>query len=689
MVKNGYITVGKNKDRGIAEIIGTLLVFSMVVVFTTAFVMYYVPTTGANNERAYLSEALTSINGLASKLDNFNGNPGSGITQEIPMGITGSFFSKDYNTEAGMSGTSGNFHLQYSLSLGIQLEGYNPGNHKGYNRVVGNINTGASGTSGIAYDSQNGFLYVINYYSSNVSIIDGSTNQVIGAINNLKGNPVGITYDSGDNKIFVSLQNSVSNSSGWIAVINPSTNQLQNYIKTPYFLYGITYDPESGRIFASFTSFYLEEYDPYVTISGLLVYNASSENYYGTIDQPAYNTYNGEITIPSSVSYDPSNGLIYVAGANHIWAIDGVTDLLVKKIPISSPWVVTFDSFNGNIYATAAETETTSQSGLSPTGGSTYQYVYVINGTTNEIIPQDTLTVGEYPTTMIYDPANRYVYVANYQTDTIVVINGVTNQIIDNITVGQGPGPGFNSLAYDNANGEIYVANLNSNNITAIEGNTVLKGKGWKLANSELPLSDSLYGNGSMFILANTQFVPSTMYMLQDGTPFSISNGQGYNTGQLPFMFNSSVSGFGGLSLSIQSLRAGDSVYSTDQNLMAEILLISHDSMSLGSGDLVVLQNTSTLESLQVEILNVYLDSFNYWINSTYASVWDYSYYVATHPGTSLSFYQVTSMNSWSFDNGQILVDYTNGELAFHNNAQIILFSLNVDKYTYSASITT
>ncbi|MCL4315212.1 MAG: YncE family protein [Candidatus Thermoplasmatota archaeon] len=681
-----WVWTGKG-DRGIAEIIGTLLVFSMVVVFTTGFVLYYVPTSGANNERVYMSEALSSINEMASKLDNFNGNPGSGITQEIPMGITGSFFSKDYNTEAVLSGNSGNYHLQYSLSLGIQLEGYNPGNHKGYNRVVGNINTGASGTDGIAFDSQNGYLYVINYYSSNVSIIDGSTNQVVGTINNLQGNPVGITYDSGDNRVFVSLQNSVSNSSGWIAVINPSTNQLQNYIKTPYFLYGITYDPESGRIFASFTSYYLNEYYPYNTISGLIVYNASSESYYGTIAQPAYNFSTGEITIPSSVSYDPSNGLIYVAGAVHIWAIDGVTDVLVKKIPISSPWVVAFDSFNGNIYATAAET--TNQAGLSPAGGSSYQYIYVINGTTNQIVSSDTLTVGEYPTTMIYDPANRYVYAANYQTDTIIVINGVTNQIIDNITVGNGPGPGFNSLAYDSANGEIYVSNLNSNNITAIEGNTVLNGKGWKLKNSELPLSDALYGNGSFFILANTQFVPSTMYMLEDGTPLAISNGQGLNTGGLPFVFNSSVSGFGGLSVSIQSLRAEGVSYSTDQNLMAQVLLLSHDVMSLGYGDIVEMQNTTTHESLQVQILNVYLDSFNYWINSTYASVWDYSYYIATHPYTTLSFYQVTSMSSWSFDNGHISVDYSPGVLSFHNTVPIILFSINIDKYTYSATLTT
>jgi YVTN family beta-propeller protein len=684
-VKDRKLPLNRKSDKSIAEIIGTLLVFSMMVTFTTAFLMYYVPTTGANNERAYLSEAQNTITDMSNQLNTFGGRIGASFSQEIPMGIQGSFFNQNYATESGISGSEGNYHLSYSLSLGIQLEGYNPGESVNYNKVVGNINTGASGTDGIAYDSQNGFLYVINYQSKNITVVNGATNQIIGSIpgngNSLQGNPVGITYDSGDNLIYVSLQYSTQNTSGYIAVINPASNQLESYIPTSYFLYGIVYDSESGRIFASFTSYYLNPGGN--SISGVLVYNATSQRYFGMIAQPADN--NGQITIPSSVSYDPSNGLIYLAGAEHIWAIDGVTDKIVLKIPINSPWIVAFDAFNGNVYATAAET--TSQNGLTPTGGSYYEYVYVINGTTNQIINKDTLNIGEYPTTMIYDPGNRYIYVANYQTDSLFIINGVNNKIIGQIAVGNGPGPAFNSLTYDSANGEIYVVNLNSDNLTAIQGNTILKGSQWEISNSQLPLEDNLNGSGTFFIQANTQFVPSTTYAIEDSVPMVSSNGHSTIGGNLPFAFNTSSSGYAGLDLSILSINSSQVSYSTTQNLVATFTLESHNTLTVTAGELLNLVNISTNSILQIQVLNVYIDSFSYEFNSTYAGLLDYSLYMNTHPNSNVSYYYVLSLPNWTFENGNVNVFYKQNSLSIQNTAPITLYSISINQLVYDGSI--
>jgi len=76
----------------------------------------------------------------------------------------------------------------------------------------------------------------------------------------------------------------------------------------------------------------------------------------------------------------------------------------------------------------------------------------VINGVTNEVIAN--ITVGAGPEGIAYDPSNGYIYVANFCSGTVSVINGTT--VIANITVGAGP----EGIAYDPSNGYIYVANL-------------------------------------------------------------------------------------------------------------------------------------------------------------------------------------------------------------------------------------
>src|SRR5207247_101536 len=47
--------------------------------------------------------------------------------------------------------------------------------------VVATVPVG-DGPSGVAYDSGNGYVYVSNYFSSNVSVIDGTTNTVVATV---------------------------------------------------------------------------------------------------------------------------------------------------------------------------------------------------------------------------------------------------------------------------------------------------------------------------------------------------------------------------------------------------------------------------------------------------------------------------------------------------------------------------
>jgi YVTN family beta-propeller protein len=92
----------------------------------------------------------------------------------------------------------------------------------------------------------------------------------------------------------------------------------------------------------------------------------------------------------------------------------------------------------------------------------------VINGATNTVIVN--ITVGRSPTGVAYDPSNGYIYVANWGSGTVSVINGATNTVIATIPVGIEPA----GVAYDPSNGYIYVANYGSDTVSVINGTTVI-----------------------------------------------------------------------------------------------------------------------------------------------------------------------------------------------------------------------
>jgi YVTN family beta-propeller protein len=107
---------------------------------------------------------------------------------------------------------------------------------------------------------------------------------------------------------------------------------------------------------------------------------------------------------------------------------------------------VAYDPSNGYIYVTDFYSDTVS----------------VINGANNTVIA--TIPVGSRPMGVAYDPSNGYIYVTNWNSGTVSVINGKTNIVIANITVGQGP----TGIAYDPSNGYIYVANFASGTVSII-----------------------------------------------------------------------------------------------------------------------------------------------------------------------------------------------------------------------------
>src|SRR5438093_1462718 len=140
-----------------------------------------------------------------------------------------------------------------------------------------------------------------------------------------------------------------------------------------------------------------------------------------------------------------------------------LTEGLVSLAPSQGSW-------NGTVVATIPVGN--GPIGVGYSGGS--GYVYVTNYESNSVSVIDrttvvaTIRVGNGPAAAGYDGGNGYVYVANELSNNVSVINRTT--VVGTVAVGNQP----EGVGYDNRSGYIYVANFGSNNVSVISRTTVV-----------------------------------------------------------------------------------------------------------------------------------------------------------------------------------------------------------------------
>ena len=129
-----------------------------------------------------------------------------------------------------------------------------------------------------------------------------------------------------------------------------------------------------------------------------------------------------------------------------IWA-----DSVIATINVGdNPWIMAYNSANNNMYVTNFGSN----------------IISVINSN-NEVIT--TINVGFSPQAIAYNSANNDMYFANYRSNTVSVINS-NNQLVATIDVGSGP----KGIAYNSANNNMYVSNYRSNTVSVINSNNQL-----------------------------------------------------------------------------------------------------------------------------------------------------------------------------------------------------------------------
>jgi YVTN family beta-propeller protein len=343
---------------------------------------------------------------------------------------------------------------------------------------------------GIAFDPTNNNVYVANFGSNTVSVIDGRNNKITHAIS-VGTNPNQVAYDPANQEIYVSDSGSTTvsaisstdnnivatiatdpvtpsngeygpfwlafnptndemyvtnynfpSSSNTVVAINSTTNTVAATVTVGQNPIRLAYDPSNGCI-------YVADYS-----SGQISVISPSNRVVATISVPGN---------PDFVGYDPGNSEIYVASnnSNQVTAISSATNMVVATINIGgNPYGATYDPANGEMFVSA----------------SINAAVYAINSATNTvaaIIPANNPHLPG-PYTLTYDPANGYIYVSNtndnsFSPSTVSVISA-TNSIIANVPTGAKP----DQSIYDPANNNMYVVNQNSDSVTVIDSGNII-----------------------------------------------------------------------------------------------------------------------------------------------------------------------------------------------------------------------
>jgi YVTN family beta-propeller protein len=271
---------------------------------------------------------------------------------------------------------------------------------------------------GITFDPSNGYLYVTDGGSRNVSVIDGSTNTLVGIPIAVQLDPIADVFVPSNGDIYVA--NFHSNS---ISIIDGSTNLVVNTITSISSPRGVAFDPANGFL--------------YVT--------DAAANTVTVIDTTTNTVIGSPIavgTTPRGILFDPANNELYVVNnlSNSVTVIDATTNTVVgSPIPVgTTPLDAERDPLNGHIFVT-----NTGSNDLT-----------VIDSSTNTVLVPS-VPLGGSPHGLIFVPSNGGLYVASLAK--IIEVDPLTNAVIGNIPLGTFEATA--QFAFDNTNGDIYVTN--------------------------------------------------------------------------------------------------------------------------------------------------------------------------------------------------------------------------------------
>ncbi len=302
-----------------------------------------------------------------------------------------------------------------------------------------------NGPWGVAFDPVNNFVYVSNFGSGDVSVINTSTNQDLMAI------PVPVLNGYGNGPIAVNTATGVvyvGDGVGTVYGIDPTTNEVTWTIPLAAFgcPYGCgadvqTYDPANGDIYVT-------------NIATNNVTAIHGTTVVATIPVGAS---------PNGAAYDSANGEVFVSNEgtsirSNLTVINGTTNRVAGQVyPVNTGPGVAFDDSTGYVYVCSNNVLANSSN-----------FVTAVNGTNHRVVTS--IPISSSCGAAVYDPANGYVYVTDRNkpggrdATTVTLIDPATNIVMLAQPVQLAP----IGIAYDPVNHNLYVANGDSGTVSVL-----------------------------------------------------------------------------------------------------------------------------------------------------------------------------------------------------------------------------
>lgn len=211
------MVISRNEDNGVAEIVGAILLFAVVISLFTSFMVWYIPAQTASNEVHYELQTKSSLGSLMSALHTGVPAQGNVISQSIYLGIPGvSIFSSAQDTQFSLLPQYSGFNASLSFVVVINA-------------------TDSGGTSSTHYFNE-------TYRASGIMITNGNTEYISqisyvvedGALLQYYGNtqpsdslgplPLGVVNNSGEYAVSAQM----FNLSGQSETFSSSQSQIVN-----------------------------------------------------------------------------------------------------------------------------------------------------------------------------------------------------------------------------------------------------------------------------------------------------------------------------------------------------------------------------------------------------------------------------------------------------------------------------
>lgn len=341
------------------------------------------------------------------------------------------------------------------------------GTQPGYGSSLG-------GLQSIAVNVATNKVYVANYGSANVTVIDGSNN----AASTIPAgtNPAGIAVNPVTNRVYVTNQ-----TDGTVTAIDGATDTVIGTITVGTSPEAIAVNPVTNKVYVA----------NHGSANITVIDAAGDANSTATVPSTATN--------PLAIAVNPVTNKIYVGNefgsASRLTVIDGATNTATGVGSGGNMAAVVVNPATNMIYladygvARVFVVNGADNTFASYSNGASPPMAMAVNPVTNRIYtanisngtadvldgsviyssfnPPPTVVTDAWSIAVAVNPVTNKIYVVNYNAGDVTVIDGESNYPI-NVPVGTGP----NAVAINPVTNKIYVANTVSGTVSVIDGVT-------------------------------------------------------------------------------------------------------------------------------------------------------------------------------------------------------------------------